>query len=81
MKRKIWKTDVVGIGPYVIDDGDSMLCTTRNAKDAQEIAAIPDMITAIKEAINYLSDKPNVLKLCEDDLLDVLHEALTYQEI
>ena len=81
MKRKIWKTTVAGVGPYVVEDAIEIIATPRSLKDAQEIANIPEMIAAINETINYLSENPAVLKLSREDLLDVLGESLAYQEI
>uniref|UniRef100_A0A6M3J8S5 Uncharacterized protein n=1 Tax=viral metagenome TaxID=1070528 RepID=A0A6M3J8S5_9ZZZZ len=81
MKRKISITDILGIGPYVVEDAIEIIATPRSAKNAQEIANIPCMIEAINEAINYLSENTSVLKLNREDLLDMLNDALTYQEI
>lgn len=87
MRRKIWKSTVVGIGPFVVEKGEkidsltNVICTTREEKDAQEIANIPLMMKAISETVNYLKESPAVLKLNKDDLLDVLAEALIYQVI
>jgi hypothetical protein len=83
-QRKIWKTDVLGIGPFVInrDDADGeIVCSTRRYEDAQEIANIPAMIFALTETLNFFRESSSQLKLSEDDLLDLINGSLSYQEI
>ena len=81
MKRKIWKTDVIGIGPYVVEDALEIIATPRSVKDAQEIANIPEMITALEATLDYLSENPAVLKHSREDLQDIIGGSLAYQEI
>lgn len=82
--RKIWKTTVPGIGPYVISkEGDEtqILCTVRSHRDAQEIANARAMVFALDEVSNYLRDNPTTLKMSKEDLLCLIGEATSYQEV
>jgi hypothetical protein len=82
--RKIWKTDVLGISPYVIskeDNDNDILCTVRGHRDAQEIANARAMVYALEEVLCYLSDDPARLKLSKEDLLCLIGGALSYQDI
>lgn len=79
--RKIWKSTVVGVGPYIVEEGHEIICTVRSVKHANEIANIPLMLQALKETENYFSNNPSVLKLGREDLLNLIAEAQTYQEV
>ena len=48
--RKIWKTTVAGVGPFVVEDENDIICTVKTEQEAHLIAAAPELLLAVKRA-------------------------------